>query len=646
MRDTTKTPSQTAKDIAYWLADHVTKDGFPARTFYGESFAVWLWSLFPGEFERGIELMLPRALQQLHRTDKQAHPEFNLFALLNYCHTRGVSPTDIVRPFPTLRNTATSNWILLGTLDRLLWNRLAEEKRFAEAPLRLHTRLLLFLQQQKDSLIRDDRLLTRWLPLPFPFSTGRRLGIRYVARLRNLSLQYHCFSLALLWDISQLINGGEFKDAVERGIRAILLFALPNGDTLYLGRGQQQIFGYAALLYVLAAFSASSPAASPDDDKLESRDKALQGRRPGEHLQVGRTPDSASLPLYARASTHGRLHREARWTWARVWKWVSSYQRSDGSFPLVLRRAGGHEELGSGLEHGYPHTVDTSDPRWLGWYSYNNYFDYLPFLGVTLARTSPLLQAEEEKHPLPPHKRGRRSLSSPPPRRRGGKRGGGSTGVWESVVATRRYAVIREGDWQATIATPGKGALANDQPAPYLCIDGQSVLPCFGGEEYSGSPYRLEMLSLPYFTDQEGQPIYLRNAMTWSLSRGNLEPKLLLRGRCQWAEFERIYTWSAHEFTMRDSLWIFKPSPDLAEVFPLVFSAFWLDRQADGSYRIHPDVPGLALRVQGVEGQIEIISGVSPTGPTQVLRERLLWRSNGGQALRRVMQLSFPSKRT
>jgi hypothetical protein len=212
------------------------------------------------------------------------------------------------------------------------------------------------------------------------------------------------------------------------------------------------------------------------------------------------------------------------------------------------------------------------------------------------------------------------------------------------VVVTRLYAVIREGDWQATIATPGKGALANDQPAPYLCIDGQSVLPCFGGEEYSGSPYRLEMLSLPYFTDREGQPIYLRNTMNWSLSRENLESKLVLRGRCRWAEFERIYTWSAYAFAMRDSLSVFKPLSNLAEVFPLVFSAFWLDRQADGSYRIHPDVPGLALRVQGIEGQIETISGVSPTGSTQVLRERLPWRSDGEQALRRVMQLSFPHK--
>lgn len=554
-----KTPGEVAKGIASWLAGQVTEHGFPARTFYGESFAIWLWSLFPGEFAREIDALLPRALWQLKREDIQAHPEFNLFALLNYCHTQGLSPEEVIHVFPPLRNTANSNWILLGTLDRLLWNRLTGKRQFPETLLRLHTYLLLLLQQQKDGLIRDDRLFARWLPVPFPFSKGGRLGIRYVARLRRMSLQYHCFSLALLWDICQLAGWIGLKEAVERGAMALLLFVLPNGDTLYLGRGQQQIFGYAALLYTLAALS------------------------------------------------NYFSKQEIERPWQRIWNFVSLYQRSDGSFPLVLRHG----------EYDYPHTVDTSDPRWLGWYSYNNYFDYLPFLGVYLAQTAALISRPKPK-------------VSP---------------VWikrpeQDLVVTRRYAVIRKANWQATVAAP-HGAISHDQPIPYLCLGGKSVLPCFGGEECSPSSYNLSMLPLPYFVHRDGQPVYLRSVMSWSLGQGKSPQTLTLRGRCRWASFERIYTWDACEFVMKDTLQLLESRRDFAEAFPLVFAAFQLDRRADGSYRIYSNMPDLVLRLQGVEGQLETIPGMSPVGLTQVLRERLFWDRRSEYMFHRVMHLSW-----
>jgi hypothetical protein len=549
---------QVAKDISLWLAQQVTERGFSARTFYGESLAVWLWSLFPGEFTREIDALLPCALRQLEREDIQAHPEFNLFALLNYCHNQGLSPKDLIYPFPKLRNTANSNWILLGTLDRLLWNRLTGERRFSEVWLRLHTHILLRLQQ-KDGLVRDDRLFARWLPIPFPLSKGGHFGIWHVARLRSMSLQYHCFSLALLWDIFQLTGWIELRKAIERGVMAILLFVLSNGDTLYLGRGQQQIFGYAALLYILAA-----------------------------------------------VSNYSREQRIWQY-WQRIWSFVSSYQRSDGSFPLVLRQD----------EHGYPHIVDTSDPCWLGWYGYNNYFDYLPFLGVYLARAAALLsdQVFEANSDLVKQSD-------------------------QDLVVTRRYAVIREANWQATVAAPG-GAISQDQPVPYFSLDGQSVLPCFGGEEYSSSLYGLSMLPLPYFTCRDGQPVYLRNVMTWSLGRGKTPRTLVLRGRCRWATFERLYKWATYEFIMTDTLQLLEPRSDFAEAFPLVFAAFQLDRQADGSYRIYPNMPSLVLHLQGVEGQLEIIPGTSPVGLTRVLREHLPWDHGTDQVFQRVMHLSW-----
>ena len=554
-----RTPREVAHDLAEWLAGQMVEGSFPARTFYGEAFAIWLWSLFPGQFGHQIEALLPRALEQLRREDVEAHPEFNLLALLGYCETQGLAPEDVIGGFPPLRETASSNWLLLGTLLRLRWNLSGGGRGFSEALLRAHTRLLILFQQQRDGLIRDDRLLDRRLPLPFPFSRGGPLGVRYDARLRGLSLQYHCFSLALLIDIHQLTGWTEVGRAIERGLAAICRFVLDNGDSLYLGRGQEQIFGYGALLYALAA---------------GSRSLGLPGFAP---------------------------------VWASVWRFMASHQRDDGSFPLVLRSG----------EEGYPEVVNTSDPRWLGWYSYNNYFDYLPFLGVCLTRAAQAQAGE--------------SLGIDSPLVQGPGPG---------LVVTRLYAVVRESGWQAVVALPG-GPRSQDQPVPYLCLNGRSVLPCFGGEEYAEGTYDLSMLPLPYVMRRDGRPVYPRDVMHWSLSQGEAQRTLVLRGSCDWAGFERRYTWGAGELRMSDCLQVTDPPFELDEVRPLVFAAFGMNEQGDGSYQLHPGVPGFLLRIAGVEGSLHIDPGASPVGETWILSERVSWTGGGRRAFRRTLELSW-----
>jgi hypothetical protein len=135
--------------------------------------------------------------------------------------------------------------------------------------------------------------------------------------------------------------------------------------------------------------------------------------------------------------------------------------------------------------------------------------------------------------------------------------------------------------------------------------------------------------------------VYLRSVMTWSLKLGQSPRTLVLRGRCRWATFERLYTWAACEFRMMDTLRLFEPHLDFAEAFPLVFAAFHLDRQADGSYRIYSNMPDLVLRLQGAEGQLETIPGISPVGLTQVLRERMPWDHKSEYVFHRVMHLSW-----
>jgi hypothetical protein len=118
-----------------------------------------------------------------------------------------------------------------------------------------------------------------------------------------------------------------------RAVDFIHHFILSNGDTLYVGRGQEQSFGYGTLLYCLA--------------------EACRMTRRSEYLS----------------------------DLARVWSFVAGFQREDGSFPLVF----------NGVEEVFPEIIDTKDACYPGWYAYNNYFDYLPFFGTYLARTAEVL---------------------------------------------------------------------------------------------------------------------------------------------------------------------------------------------------------------------------------------------------------------
>ncbi len=535
----TQSLQTTAQKIATWLAQQVSNDGFPARTFYGEAFALWLWQFFPGEFDNAASKLRPIALRQLNRQDGEAHPEFNAWALLRLSQQSGQPVQELIPSLPRLNNTPNSNWLLLGTLVRLLWAQQSGEK-VQLWRLRWHTRLLLARQQQADGLIRDDRLIARWLPLPFPYGRTNPLRLQKMPHLQKLSLQYHCFSLALLWDIWQVTGWDFVQTVVQRGHQAIGRFILANGDSLYIGRGQQQIFGYGALIYFLATQAAAG------------NQKAI-----------------------------GQIEQ--------VWSFVQQFQDKDGRFPLVLRSG----------ESGYPKIVGTRDPRWLGWYGYNNLFDYLPFFGVMLARAAQL-QKETTRPPVIDHQ--------------------------PTINRTTQFAFVRQPDWQMTLAAPG-GALSQDQPMPYLCLRGQSILPCFGGEAGDDQLYQLTTLPLPYFGVDNGRFLFLRHEMKWQFSPSQSQP-ILLTGRCRWGSLQRFFSWESHKIIIQDLLTL--PAQALPAgvntVYPLVFTAFELMAMGDGRFQIIPSPVSTTLTLTGQQGKLEILPGFTPLGPVQTVREVVLWQ--------------------
>jgi hypothetical protein len=140
-----------------------------------------------------------------------------------------------------------------------------------------------------------------------------------------LSDTYHAFCGALLVDLWRNLGVPWARAAAIRAARAVQPHILPDGDALHVGRGKGQIFGYGALLYLLEA-----AAQITGDDTL-------------------------------RADAD------------RVFAFLLRFRRGDGSFPLVL----------DADEPPDPWRPDASRP---GWYDYNRYADYAPFLGVYLMK--------------------------------------------------------------------------------------------------------------------------------------------------------------------------------------------------------------------------------------------------------------------
>lgn len=148
---------------------------------------------------------------------------------------------------------------------------------------------------------------------------------------KTRSLQYHAFCLFVLAELLDLFPKNLWlKTWFSKGIEFSLKQALNDGTSLYLGRGQEQIFGYGALIYALEYC----------------------------HTRV-RPIDEHKLNVISQR--------------------VFSFQRPDGSFPLVLR----HREPEA------PNATFSTEPPG-GWYGYNTLFDYQPFLAYCLLKASKL----------------------------------------------------------------------------------------------------------------------------------------------------------------------------------------------------------------------------------------------------------------
>jgi hypothetical protein len=483
---------QAARGIARYLAMRQRPDGsFPGPDHYGVAFSLWLWS----RLGRGFEPQRERALQRLYESPPPSHGEFNAYALLKCRDLVGRG-----RIAPLLRGLRfgrrhSANWVLLRSVCRAQTG-----APLAVARGKFEARAVL-LRYARRGFISD------------------RPGIR--------SFAYHAFCGALLFDLWAHLRSRWAGRAAAQAAQFLLPFVLPNGDTLYVGRGQQQIFGYGALIYLLEAAAC-----------VTGRDE-FQAKAEG------------------------------------VLSYLLSYQRPDGSFPLVLRE-------------DEPAEPWSPEPR-PGWYGYNRYADYLPFLGCCLIEAA---QAE--------------SVGAPSPGRSGGP------GEPVSPVAHPAFSVWKHSRYTAVLALP-RGASTNDLAFPYVCVDGVSLFPCYGADGEA----RPEALPLPYGVLTNGRPYVFRERLRYQLTESGLA------GDSPLVRHDRSFTFDPGGFLCRDEIALRRRG-----AFAQLVSANFLFR----NLRALPD-GGFETSYRGVKAHLRLVpvgqmhppTAASATGLLVPLRQQ--WRA-------------------
>ncbi len=294
MKNTTKIKQKLCaeKILDYLHSNLDIAKGYPSKTSWG-----YAMTYLAGKVSKTLtgdelaEKSLKFLLMQ-NTKDKNYPWEFIVFAL---------KETDLIRS-QKIRHEGTNlkkkgttvlNWRLLHIYNKIQF------KKFNILD-EIFLRLLIKIHQKPYGLLMDE----------------------YLTR----SLQYHNFSVLILLKIFE--KNKKLRWLEEKIIIAIdfsLSNIMSDGTSQFIGRGQEQIFGYASLIAALKIF---------ENIFNKDLDKEI-------NLLVNK---------------------------------VYYHQREDGFIPLVLRT--------ENLENSIQYYSENETPS--GWYSYNSSFDYLPFLSYCL----------------------------------------------------------------------------------------------------------------------------------------------------------------------------------------------------------------------------------------------------------------------
>jgi len=284
--------SQSAKQLVNHLNHKLDKEvGYPDQPSWGYAFS---YLLAKQSDQIAFNELAEKAIKHLEAQDQQ-HPnyswEFVVFAIQKLKKQHKLSGANSFDRYNE-KGTRMFNWFLLRNINKIFCDKFTTFDKW-----KLNIGLRLF--QNKDGLILDE--------------------------FKTRSLQYHAFCLFILAHIiEQQPKNKTVKKHFLAGVKCAIGYILEDGTSIYIGRGQEQIFGYGSLIYALEFC----------------------------HSQIEPLDESILDKLAAK---------------------VTNLQREDGSYPLVLR-ATQPENIGVSFKSDAPD----------GWYGYNTLYDYQPFLGYCL----------------------------------------------------------------------------------------------------------------------------------------------------------------------------------------------------------------------------------------------------------------------
>lgn len=290
------------RESAIKLAKHLDsildeKKGYPDKPTWGYAFS-YLLALELRPFEKLYNLESKALINYLNqeKPDKSFSWEFTVYAMQRaVSHHYSIIEGQKINKYRE-KGTRMVNWTLLRQLNRLNDGQAQVKPKLIISAIRK-------LFSTQEGLILDE-----W---------------------KTRSYQYHCFCLFVISEIYESYPSEFIKRWLLESCTFINNQALGSGCTLYIGRGQEQIFGYGALLFSLT------------------------------YAEKKFGFNATSLP--------------------KVWSYLKSFQRKNGSMPLVLNKCQPEKE-----------NICYETDRPSGWYGYNTLYDYQPFLAYCLIRASKL----------------------------------------------------------------------------------------------------------------------------------------------------------------------------------------------------------------------------------------------------------------
>lgn len=479
---------EVCNDIIEFLAKSINKDGkFSGRSFYGETFTALSMIMWDKDrYKEEIHKLL-QCYSEKDKSKENFHWEFNNYALNKiYMYEDFKAVEKLLFPL-RFKGTTCTNWTLLRNVVRLMNGELDSLYEIDDK---------IDKYQMDNGLIKDDKDVN--------------------------SFQYHCFMASIIIEIYDLTGNDRYKKCFIKAVDFISNLMLSNGCSIYIGRGQEQLFGYGPLIYIYeVAFNITK-------------------------------------------------NKKYKYFQSKCFSYIMKYKNENGVFPLVL----------NSKEKNIPCTIDVNNKEFLGWYSYNNYYDYLPFFVFYLIKCYEIFEEIDISENLD------------------------SKYNDISCYYDDMYVKYNNGNYSAVMANVG-GYWTNDMPIPIISYNKEIITPCYGGEQFGSNLYTIEDIPLPYikktniifrfnktlkrklkeFIKRDFKDIYyFRNELKYILSKIDNDI-FKLHGENKYIYHDRIIKFEYNRIVISDKI-IFRKKIKVKEFIPINLSFFKVEEIDENNFKI------------------------------------------------------------